>query len=76
MVRGFERTLSMKAFSGVALAALVAAILIGPLDEFTAAHQASFLHAEDAGAAEPHLLGILHRLGYLQRDAAEQHAGA
>jgi uncharacterized protein (TIGR00725 family) len=51
-------------------------ILIGPREEFTAEHRASFLHAESAAAAEQHLIRILHAQGFMQRAPMSQHAVA
>ena len=51
-------------------------ILVGALAEFTAEHQVSFLHADNAAAAEQHLVRILRALGFAPRDSVDQHAVA
>jgi uncharacterized protein (TIGR00725 family) len=49
-------------------------VLVGPAGEFTAEHRAMFVHAEDAAAAEPHVVRILHAHGFAQRETAGRHA--
>jgi uncharacterized protein (TIGR00725 family) len=45
-------------------------VLVGPRAEFTPEHLAMFLQAEDAAAAEPHVIRTLRALGFAQRVTA------